>query len=92
MQQKLDREIQEKKKIHDKLQEEANLEIRRQLKEEQELLRAQLEKEMKDKIEALDAQYKQEKGELKKQIEEMDENVEDLKTNLFKHEQIRKIQ
>jgi len=66
MQQKLDREIQEKKKIHDKLQEEANLEIRRQLKEEQELLRAQLEKEMKDKIEALDAQYKQEKGELKK--------------------------
>lgn len=66
MQQKLDREIQEKKKIHDKLQEEANLEIQRKLKEEQELLRSQLEKEVKDKMEALDAQYKQENSELKK--------------------------
>lgn len=55
MQQKLDREIQEKKKIHDKLHEEANLEIQRKLKEEQELLRSQVEKEMKDKMEALDA-------------------------------------
>lgn len=55
MQQKLDREIQEKKQVHDKLQEEANLEIQRQLKEEQALLRRQLEKEMADKMEALDA-------------------------------------
>ena len=78
--------------MQDKLQEEANLEMQRKLKEEQTLLRSQLEKEMKDKMEALDAQYKQENGELKEQIKKMDDNVEDLKTNLFKHEQIRKIQ
>lgn len=41
--------------MQDKLQEEANLEMQRKLKEEQTLLRSQLEKEMKDKMEALDA-------------------------------------
>lgn len=39
MQDKLDREIQEKKQMQDKMLEEANLEMQRKLKEEQELLK-----------------------------------------------------
>ena len=48
--------------------------------------------EMAEKMKALNKQYKQENNELKKTIKQMDGSVKDLKTNLFKHEQIRKIQ
>ena len=55
MQSQIDREIQEKQKLQDKLQEEASLEVERKLKEVQDSLRRQLEKEMADKMQALDA-------------------------------------
>ena len=41
--------------MQDKLQEEASLEVERKLKEVQDSLRRQLEKEMADKMQALDA-------------------------------------
>ena len=43
MQEKIDKEIQEKQKLQDKLQEEANLEVERKLKEVQESIRLQME-------------------------------------------------
>ena len=43
MQGKIDKEIQEKQKLQDKLQEEANLEVERKLKEVQESIRLQME-------------------------------------------------
>jgi len=55
MQSQIDKEIDEKKKLQDNLQEETNLEVERKLKEVQDSLRRQMEKWMEDKMQALNA-------------------------------------
>ena len=51
-----------------------------------------MENEMEKKMAVLDRQYKKENKELKSKIEQMQGSFQDMQSNLYKNELIRKVQ
>ena len=58
----------------------------------QEEFKRMMDDEMETKIKKLDQQYKRENNELKSKIEQMQGSFQDMQSNLYKNELIRKVQ
>ena len=88
LQDRIDLEIQEK----DRLKAEAETEAQAKIIAMQEEFKRMMEDEMEKKMAVLDRQYKKENKELKSRIEQMQGSFQDMQSNLYKNELIRKVQ